>query len=91
MDDIPHRSVHTSHARGRIQFAAIGAVQITRICTVVYRFDLDCVATQNGGSARDYQGLPRTVGNPGYGHPGSGEFVFLCIASARVNFRFCRK
>jgi hypothetical protein len=29
----------------------------------------------------------RTVGNPGHGHPDSGEVVFLCIASSRVNFR----
>ena len=39
----------------------------------------------NGGSARDYQGASRTVGNPGHGHPDTGEVVFLCIASARVN------
>jgi hypothetical protein len=33
---------------------------------------------------------PRTVGNPGHGHPDSGEIVFLCIASAHVNLLFCR-
>jgi hypothetical protein len=31
---------------------------------------------QNGGSARGYRGLPRTVGNPDHGHPDSGEVVF---------------
>jgi len=31
----------------------------------------------------------RTVGNPRQGHPDSGEAVFLCIANARLNFRFC--
>lgn len=33
----------------------------------------------------------RTVGNPGYGHPDNDEVVLIFIASARVNFRFCRE
>jgi hypothetical protein len=33
----------------------------------------------------------RTVGNPDQGGADNGKVVFLCIASARVNFRFCRE
>ena len=32
----------------------------------------------------------RTLGNPSHGQPDSDEVVFIFIASARVNFRFCR-
>jgi hypothetical protein len=34
-------------------------------------------AEQNGGSARGYQGVSRTVRNPGDGFSNSGEVVFL--------------
>lgn len=43
-----------------------------------------------GGSVRGYQGLPAPLAIPATARPDSGEVVLLCIASARVNFRFCR-
>ena len=34
------------------------------------------------------KGFPAPSAIPANGHPDSGEVVFLCIASVRVNFRF---
>ena len=34
--------------------------------------------------------MPRPLAIPATARPDSGEVVFLCIASARVNFRSCR-
>jgi hypothetical protein len=45
-----------------------------------------CVDT----SARLLRAL-RIFGNPTTAAQAFGEVVFLCIASARVNFRFCRE
>ena len=42
-----------------------------------------------GGSVR-LSRASRAVGNPGYGPPRQRRGRILCIASARVNFRFCR-
>jgi hypothetical protein len=67
------------------------AAQIIRIWSVTAAKPVFTQTTHNGGLARRYQGLPAPLAIPATGHPDSGEAVFLCIASARVNFRFCRE